>query len=87
MNADLNGLLAYMKANKNKNLQGIIVSDNGETFSNQKTRAYVEWCVKNGYKFLHDAPDIKTVLKQTIKEKDNEIRIFATDATEARRPT
>jgi hypothetical protein len=61
MNADLIGLLEYMKAHKNKNLTGIIESGNGYRLSDKEARAYVCWCVKSGYKTLHDAPDFEIV--------------------------
>jgi hypothetical protein len=70
MNAYLVGFLEYINSYKKRNVGGWVTTDDGYNLSNAEVRAYVRWCVRNGYKYLYDAPPFETVKdKLNIYEK------------------
>jgi hypothetical protein len=58
MNADIPGMLLYFQ---NKKMGGIIVCADGKRLSDEEARAYLSWCINNGYKDLYSAPEFHKV--------------------------
>jgi len=62
MNANMLGLHEVLITDLyNKNVSGIIVSDNGYSLTDDEVRRYVRYCVKKGYENLYNCPDFETV--------------------------
>jgi hypothetical protein len=56
---NLIGLSRWMHAHPRKNLNGFFNDEEGKPLTDAQVRKYTDWCVDNGYKYLHEAPTRK----------------------------
>jgi uncharacterized protein YehS (DUF1456 family) len=62
MNADMLGMHEYLITDmKNHSVKGTIVDNNGYELTDKEVRAYVRYCVKNGFQKLYDCPNFSEV--------------------------
>jgi hypothetical protein len=62
MNADIKGMYDYHI--KGRRPCNVLESDSGKRVPSTLAKAYIKYCHKKGYKYLHECPDIESVMNE-----------------------
>jgi hypothetical protein len=62
MNADIKGMYNYYV--KERRQCNVLESGSGKSVSSKLAKAYIKYCYKKGYKYLHECPDIESVMNE-----------------------
>lgn len=60
MNADLLGMKLYY-SERGRSMSGILKRENGKHLTDKEARAFIDYCIEQGYKDLYSCPEFDEV--------------------------